>query len=500
MSLSSIIAFMTGFLEGLPEIFSFIGLVAILFLALFYGRIAVAGYRSYLQKPLRLCLKVFLGFLALFSALSLSKLLPSISALPFLQALKLELFLLGMIVSFVLLVSMLLISKNLPNERGLRRAIEKLNSRIASAGRTKDALKKPATLAGLLIIILLLAFSLPGIRYEDLGKRIYSEMGTSPAEIDNLLSLAGSLQGASGQNLENAISLASLANSILPSILPAVQILVYIFFSLGIFGWIAISGMTMPLTRLQNLGLRLGTGFLSLTGGLSFSQYITLSQNPYADAVLEMMQMKLLIAGVATSILIGMAMFLISLNIFSRSAAQNEKERYEKKLKELKPEGTPLLRRPIMIAGLAIVIALLVVIPLGYSGLPDFSSDADKAFLSFGISRQDIISQLKAVQSQAELLDSRLNATALPEECPSLMSVLIANSDKLMSGNLSPYSDQNAKALLERVSGESVNAMFSLAYEGKSVIIGYTDNGKICSVIGNTFCECIDAKDILGGI
>ena len=500
MPLSSIISFITGVLENLPEILFYIQSLTFLFLILFFGRLSITGYRSYIPAWLRLSLKPALGFISLLASFFLSSLLTADLFLPGMDALQIDTVGAGIATSLLLMLSMFLISRNIPNTSGVQKAIESLSSRLERARKSKNSILNPTALAGLVIILALAAtsfFTFPG--YPNLADKIYSEMGTTPEEIDSLLSLASNVPGVRS-GASGAISIAAVANRLLPTLLPVVQNIAYIFLSLGLFGWVATLGLRTRLPRSQRALLRAASGFFSLFVGISLSQYITFSSNPYTEAVLEIMQFHVIAGGLLASVVTGIAIFLISLNLFSIPGLEAEIEKLRRKLdsaRSMQKNGSAF-KRPSMIAGLSILIIMMLLALPGLGSVPDISSSMDNAFVEMGMSRQEIISQLKTFQSQASLVDSYLNQSGLPEGCPSLADVFLANSQDILSGKLTTYVGQEAKSVMESGSGENISAMFVLDYENQKVVIGYTETGRICSTVSGVFCECLDINELSG--
>ena len=110
--------------------------------------------------------------------------------------------------------------------------------------------------------------------------------------------------GMSSQLLSNLPAL--IAN--LPAIMETVQIVFYIFLILT-FGSLVLKGYRGFLPWWQSLLIRLGTGSLSLIGGISIGNYITF----FNSLELQLLQLHIIMGGfIAASILLISFYFLTS--------------------------------------------------------------------------------------------------------------------------------------------------------------------------------------------
>ena len=492
MPLSKTISFVIDFLQNLPSIMSFLQLIFFILFALFLGRIAVSGYRSYTPKHVKLLLKLPLGTMALFSGFFLSSILPGTGLGKISEIFQIEIVLYSIISSLVLLLGLHLLSKNLPNPHGIKKLIEKLSK------TRKTKVITPSFIAGACIIALLSFISLsifPG--FPNIQERFYNEIGMTPEEISSLLSIAESQPGNS--QFRTLILAASFINNILPIVLPGVQAIIYISFIL-FFGWL--STLTLPeyYPRGIRLATRLATGFFSLICGIAISAYITLSDIEIVENILEIMQINVLIAGIIASSITAVAVFLITRNIVHRSGIKTFLKKMKKKLREAEDREAgikrkPLLRRPSMLIGMMLVILIACFGVTGLSKIPSTGNKIDEMLASSGTSREELISQLELLEEHFALMEA-MNETGKASECPPLLDVFLENSDTILSGKLERYEDSRIQNIISQATKSRVISMFKLTYKDKDVVLGVTENKDVCLVHKQALCECMKIPEV----
>jgi hypothetical protein len=178
---------MAALFQMLPLIFSVMQLVVYAVAVLFFGSIAIRGWRGYLSRPKRLLMRLALGLICVVTGTGIAPLL-AIDNVIF-KMLQFE-TLLGMVVaSIVMLVSLRLMTLNVPYSLVLKRKIKSLMEKLEkredkNAEMPKDMLRSPATIAGIVIFAAFIVLSLLSFRgFPDMQHSIYSAMGLSDADI-----------------------------------------------------------------------------------------------------------------------------------------------------------------------------------------------------------------------------------------------------------------------------------------------------------------------------
>jgi len=182
--------------ESLPE-FLFILQVLIYFgFVSFFGWIVMLGYRTYSSYPLRLGLRYIMGFLALVCGIGISGFFTWFRDVNvFLELSQMDVFISGILASLILGICVFLITRNIFNISGIKKAIERLEKRLERAEKTKrkDILRNPGFLVGISILIAFLGFSLSHFQgFPSLAERVSQEMGMS---LQDFQTLFGSPQG-----------------------------------------------------------------------------------------------------------------------------------------------------------------------------------------------------------------------------------------------------------------------------------------------------------------
>jgi len=180
--------------ESFLLLLNLIQIVVHLSLAMFFGWIIMLGWRTYSRGVVKYFLRLGFGFVALICGIGLSGFISaSVLAGPLAELLslvQLDIMLGGLISSFILMVSIYLISTNIYNAGGLRKEIERLKGRLGIAeglvkktGRAINA-KAPTMLGGVAILLVLVVFSLINFQgYPSIADDMGSFLGFSPADM-----------------------------------------------------------------------------------------------------------------------------------------------------------------------------------------------------------------------------------------------------------------------------------------------------------------------------
>lgn len=184
---ASMVGSLAGIFQMLPALLNLTQIAFYIVSIVFFGWIAVLGYRSFLPKLKRLGLQIVLGAISMVCGISLSAFFQYNNILY--QILWVD-KLVGMLVtSIVLLISMRLMTQCIPYGPTLREHIKRLQEKLEkredrNAKMPENRLRHPATIAGLVIFIGFIAFSLINFRgFPDMKQSIFSSLGISDSEM-----------------------------------------------------------------------------------------------------------------------------------------------------------------------------------------------------------------------------------------------------------------------------------------------------------------------------
>jgi hypothetical protein len=192
---------MAGLLQNLPEIMFWAQIVIYIFLILFFGSIAMKGYKGYLHWAIHLLLRIGTGFVCLITGIGLSSFLPLVSENMILKITQIDLIIGGAISSLVLLASLYIITLRFPRSAVINKKIEALRKTLA---KTKDRPPSPGKLdpfiiVGVAIIAVFLVISLMNFRgFPNMTEDMLSQLGITPEELDQLGSVLGGTGGNGG--------------------------------------------------------------------------------------------------------------------------------------------------------------------------------------------------------------------------------------------------------------------------------------------------------------
>ncbi len=192
---------MAGLIQNLPVIMPWMQAVIYIFLILFFGSIAIRGYKGYLSGLIHFLLRVGSGFVCLVTGIGLSPLLPIISENTILKITQVDLIIGGIISSIVLLISLYIITLRFPRTLVVKKRIEKLQEKLAKTKDRQPSSRKvdPFMIIGAVIIIVFLAVSLMNFRgFPDMTSDLLSQLGITPEEFSQMGALLGGAGGTGG--------------------------------------------------------------------------------------------------------------------------------------------------------------------------------------------------------------------------------------------------------------------------------------------------------------
>jgi hypothetical protein len=181
---------LAGIFQMLPVILSSIQILIYIVAILFFGSIAVWGYRGFLTRMKRLLLRLVLGAICVVTGVAIAPLVGLGN--PLFKLLQLDSFVGMFISSIVLLVALKLMTLSVPYSTVLKERIKRLQEKLEKrkdkdAKAPEDRLRHPATVAGLVLLIGFLGFSLLNFHgFPDMKQSIFSTLGISESDMNKI--------------------------------------------------------------------------------------------------------------------------------------------------------------------------------------------------------------------------------------------------------------------------------------------------------------------------
>lgn len=250
----------------------------------------------------------------------------------------------------------------------------------------------------------------------------------------------------------------SEAMVLLPQVFQYIQIIGYVVM-IFFFGSIAMRGWKGWLPWYLNLLARAGVGFLCLFVGVSIGPLIA----GLRSGMLAMFQLDLITVGVVSSVILSIALYLISFKSqYAVLSIRKRIHKLEKKMRGMKgaPKGMTIYKW----AGLAIIIALVVLAALNFRGFPE--NPAREMFQSMGLPEE------------------------IADMSPDCMSAMMAVASVSEIKNPPLYEDEALKAAVEEASGKEVFEMYRIESEGRTIIAIKTVDESTCFATESEFCMC----------
>ncbi len=177
------------FIKNMPQIMQAVQIVAYVFLVLFFGSIAVIGYRGYLGFWRRLGLRLVLGFICLVSGIALAGFIPFFNG-GIWSLLQVNMLAATLLSSVVLAVCVFMLSFRLSRVKGLEKAIESLQrklSREKSRGEPRHKLIHPVVIAGGILFVVFFGFAFLNFHgFPNFGENILNSIGISAEDFEKL--------------------------------------------------------------------------------------------------------------------------------------------------------------------------------------------------------------------------------------------------------------------------------------------------------------------------
>lgn len=184
-------------LNQLPELLFISDIAFYFFGSLFFGSIAIKGFRGYLHPLPHFGLRALLGFLCLLGGLGLRGFFAFLNSGIY-QLFSIDILAGSIVLSGLLCVSLYLVSFRLLNIQALTKRASDIQERIKKAKKiphNKLGWKDPLKIAGIALIIAITAFSLLSFRgFPRTSENFLNFMGLSPADLEELTKQAENIQ------------------------------------------------------------------------------------------------------------------------------------------------------------------------------------------------------------------------------------------------------------------------------------------------------------------
>jgi hypothetical protein len=181
---------MAEIFQMLPTLLSLVNIIVYVVAVLFFGSIAAKGWRGYLSWPKKLALRLALGFVCVVTGVSVAPFLRLDG--PFFKVMGIDLIA-GMIVSTVVIyAAMKLMMLSVPYSLVLKEKIRVLQERLdrrkdRDAEAPKSKIRHPATVAGIVILVVFIAFALLNFRgVPDIRQSMLSGLGLSEEDFSRI--------------------------------------------------------------------------------------------------------------------------------------------------------------------------------------------------------------------------------------------------------------------------------------------------------------------------
>jgi hypothetical protein len=258
----------------------------------------------------------------------------------------------------------------------------------------------------------------------------------------------------------------------LPLFMQAVQIVAYVFFVL-FYGMIASWGFRVYLGFWKGILLRIGLGVVCLVSGIALSVFM-----PFNEGLLALLQMNMFVAGIISSVVLAVALFLATTKFSNAKGIQREIEGLQHRLEKernKKPAGEAA-KSPATIAGIIIVAVFMGFVLLNFRGFPDLGKEV---FSMVGLTDEDL-------QSMKEQFGQYAN---MGQECRDIINFVSNNSANQIIQVL-PYQNETLKVKMEQMAGAGLAEMSRMDAEGRTMVIGKMDDGKTCFGTETESCIC----------
>jgi uncharacterized membrane protein len=277
----------------------------------------------------------------------------------------------------------------------------------------------------------------------------------------------------------------------MPLIFQTIQAVAYVFFIL-FFGSFVIRGFRGYLPWHMKLIGRLGFGFIALVCAVALAPLIPLESTGIYRVIFTLMQLNLWIAGIISSVVLTLSLFLISNKIYNVNGMEKAMEKLKARLEKAKDVMKEMsgksfvqnLLQPVRLAGIIVFAGFLVFALINFRGFPN---PTENVLSAIGLNQSDIDKLAGYIDAVSP------NQTApMPEGCVSPLELAQNFHEAIFQNSLPVYADSGIKSLIESNSKETVELMYRIEYNQKVYALATTTKQSVCSATGTTFCGCIN--------
>jgi hypothetical protein len=164
---------------------------------LFFGSIAVKGYRAYVSPWIKLGIRIAFGFLSLIGGLALADFFPYLKGGIY-ELMQADVIVMGVIISALFGVSLYLVSCRIPKAIILKQKLMKLEEELKKVKDEPSPVPKrfdSFKIAGIALIVIIIIVSFVNFRgFPDPGEGLYSFLGITEEEFNDILNRIQDIQ------------------------------------------------------------------------------------------------------------------------------------------------------------------------------------------------------------------------------------------------------------------------------------------------------------------
>lgn len=221
MAESTLLANAQTLLQQLPTIIILTDIMFYVFGALFFGSIAIKGFKGFLRFPFSFGFRMVMGLLSLIGGIGLRHLFPDFSSGIF-QVFNADILIGSFLASIILLIGLHLLTfrfyrlDNLNNEKKM---IEERIKKAKKIDPKKRGMRDPLKIIGLVLIIGLMVFSLINLRsLPRPSDSFLSYVGLDREELKGLGNQLGQISDLEGEVADECVSVISILQDTGPDI------------------------------------------------------------------------------------------------------------------------------------------------------------------------------------------------------------------------------------------------------------------------------------------
>jgi uncharacterized membrane protein len=282
----------------------------------------------------------------------------------------------------------------------------------------------------------------------------------------------------------------------MPVIFQAVQAVAYVFFIL-FFGSIIIRDFRGYLPWYMKLLARIGFGFIALICSVALAPLIPISGTGIFNLIFILVQLNLWIAGIISTVVLTLSLFLISNKIYNMRGMERAMEKLKLRMEKAKSvekemAGKSIVQRilqPLTLAGIVIFAGFIVIALVNFRGFPN---PTDNVLSAIGLNQSDLDKLSGLIESVSPGQNQTPPGCASPIELIQSLNTSSVNELTSVIGQLPLYTDSGTKSLIESGSHETVFQIYKVTYNQRAYALAITTSQSVCSATGTQFCGCIN--------